>query len=267
MSRSSPPAGVGSFPPPHSIRESRRARRISLRITPGKGLEVVLPLHADPACVPLVLDRYKGWIEKNLRRLSPPSGQPAGVLPERLLLKGGCEVVEIRRKGTVVPAKDSGREEDRSAQTRGAPVPPGSFFPPATVRLRRLELPDAPASHLLLLLKEWVREEARAYLVPLLRTLAHEHGFSYSGPCIRFQKSRWGSCSAKGGINLNACLLFLPEPLTRYILMHELCHTRQMNHSAAFWKLLFALDPSALAKDRAMRNAWRHVPDWLLKIR
>jgi predicted metal-dependent hydrolase len=234
---------------------------------PGRGLEVVLPLHADPACVPLVLARYKGWIEKNLRRLSPPSGHSSGVLPESLLLKGGCEIVEIFREGAAVPAKGNGQAEEKSAEKRGRPAPPGSFSPPTPVRPRRLELPDAPANHLLPLLKEWVREEARAYLAPLLQTLALEHGFSYSGLHIRFQKSRWGSCSAKGGINLNACLLFLPEPLTRYILLHELCHTRQMNHSAAFWKLIFALDPEALAKDRAMRNAWKHVPDWLLKAR
>ena len=97
----------------------------------------------------------------------------------------------------------------------------------------------------------------------MLEALANEHGFAYSGLGIRFQRSRWGSCSAKGNISLNACLIFLPERLTRHILLHELCHTRQLNHSPEFWKQLFAVAPDALAHDKAMRHAWRHVPAWV----
>ena len=121
---------------------------------------------------------------------------------------------------------------------------------------------DSPAL-VLRRLREWVREEARVYLGGLLDSLAREHGFSYASLSIRFQRGRWGSCSARGGISLNACLLFLPERLARHILLHELCHTRQLNHSRAFWKQLFAVDPNALAHDKAIRHAWRHVPAWI----
>jgi hypothetical protein len=94
--------------------------------------------------------------------------------------------------------------------------------------------------------------------------LAQKYGFSFASMRVRFQKSRWGSCSSKGCISLNACLVFLPEPLVRYILLHELCHTRQMNHSTAFWQLLLAHAPDARVHDRAMREtAWSYVPDWI----
>jgi predicted metal-dependent hydrolase len=96
----------------------------------------------------------------------------------------------------------------------------------------------------------------------MLEQLAREHGFSFASMQVRFQKSRWGSCSSKGRISLNVCLIFLPELLVRYILLHELCHTRQMNHSAAFWKLVLTADPDALSKNRAMREAWKYVPGW-----
>ena len=247
--------------PPHSVRFSRRAKRIFLRVVPGRGLEVVLPLHADPACVPMVLARYKDWIEKKLRRFPPAPAAPPDTLPELLLLKGGTEIIEIRRAGDSATDQAGGL---RGEKDEGPYACLGSFPQAPVPRRRQLVLPDAPVADLMLMLKEWVREEARAYLGPLLQTLAREHGFSYSSLRIRFQKSRWGSCSPKGGINLNAALLFLPEPLTRYILLHELCHTREMNHSAAFWKLLFAADPDALAKDRrARRGGSKYVPAWL----
>lgn len=248
------------FPlPPHSIRISRRARRVNLRVVPGKGLEVVLPLHADPDCVPEIIIRHRDWIEKTLRRI-PAALSGSAVIPDRLLLKGGGEVVEIIRRG----AADARRAHAGAAADAGGRAPDDGMVSRGNAPVHRtLVLPELAARESLRCLKEWVREEARALLGTMLAALAEEYGFSYAAMSIRFQKSRWGSCSGRGNISLNAALLFLPERLTRYILLHELCHTREMNHSAAFWKLLFAADPDALAKDKAMRGAWKHVPDWL----
>ena len=246
--------------PAHRVRVSARARRIGLRVLPGKGLEVVLPRNADPACVPLLLTRHRVWIEKHLRRMpdGPSRHETACAVPERVLLKGGLEEIRIRRflpDGTL-PAATAADSEGPLADARTPRLQP-------ILSHRDLILSgDSPAA-LLHRLREWVREEARLYLGTMLKALAEEHDFAYSGLSIRFQRSRWGSCSAKGSISLNACLLFLPERLTRHILLHELCHTRQLNHSQAFWKQLFSVSPDALAHDKAMRHAWRHVPAWV----
>ena len=252
-------APLASPLPAHSIRISGRARRIGLRVLPGRGLEVVLPRHADPACVPALLARHRAWIEKHLSRMrneSPRQEADRGI-PERLLLKGGLEEVRIRR-----PALD---EALRPGKSSGAEtlVRIRAIHPSPVVAGRDLALSGDSPALVLRRLREWVREEARVYLSDLLDSLAREHGFSYASLSIRFQRGRWGSCSARGSISLNACLLFLPERLTRHILLHELCHTRQLNHSQAFWKQLFAVDPNALAHDKAMRHAWRHVPAWI----
>jgi predicted metal-dependent hydrolase len=83
-----------------------------------------------------------------------------------------------------------------------------------------------------------LRQKAQSVLPEQLAKLAGLHGFTYSGVKIRKSRSRWGSCSTKKIINLSVYLMLLPEHLIEYVLLHELCHTVQMNHSPAFWNLL-----------------------------
>jgi len=83
-----------------------------------------------------------------------------------------------------------------------------------------------------------LRRKAQSVLPDQLAELARLHGFKYSGVCIRKSRSRWGSCSSKGIINLSFYLMLLPGHLIEYVLLHELCHTVQMNHSPKFWALL-----------------------------
>ena len=83
-----------------------------------------------------------------------------------------------------------------------------------------------------------LKKSAQAYLPPLLSELAEHYGFSYKKVKITGSKSRWGSCSATGNINLSCYLMLLPPHLMDYVLLHELTHTREMNHGPKFWKIL-----------------------------
>ena len=83
-----------------------------------------------------------------------------------------------------------------------------------------------------------LRLKALSYLPLRLKQLAIAHGFSYNTVKISRSKSRWGSCSSKKNINLSLFLMLLPEYLIDYVLLHELCHTIEMNHGAEFWNLL-----------------------------
>ncbi len=76
---------------------------------------------------------------------------------------------------------------------------------------------------------------AREQLVARLEELARRHGFVYNRVFVRRQKTRWGSCSARRNISLNINIVRLPPELRDYILLHELMHTRFLNHSRRFW--------------------------------
>ena len=75
-------------------------------------------------------------------------------------------------------------------------------------------------------LKEWLTDKAEERLIPWLKRISDEIGLSYSAVLIRQRQTRWGSCSARRLISLNARLLFLPPELVTYVLVHELCHTK-----------------------------------------
>lgn len=83
-----------------------------------------------------------------------------------------------------------------------------------------------------------LRETARDTLPAMVERLAKEHGFEYNALRITSARTRWGSCSGKNNISLSFYVAALPQHLQEFIILHELCHTRQHNHSAAFHKLL-----------------------------
>ena len=88
------------------------------------------------------------------------------------------------------------------------------------------------------LLKAALRHEAKRCLTIRLAALALQYGFHYTGVTIKDMRSRWGSCSSRKHINLSLFLMTLPWHLIDYILLHELCHTIEMNHSERFWALM-----------------------------
>lgn len=87
-------------------------------------------------------------------------------------------------------------------------------------------------------IEESMRRNAKSILPPRLERLSKQCGLSYTSVKINSSQGRWGSCSGRKDINLSYYLVLLPSHLIDYVLLHELCHTREMNHSERFWALL-----------------------------
>ena len=113
------------------------------------------------------------------------------------------------------------------------------------------------------LLTGFVRKEAKKFLVAELRSISKELNLPFNKVFIRAQRKRWGSCSAKGNINLNMKLMFLPYRLVRYVLIHELCHTVHLNHSAKYWRLVKMVEPEVDNLEKELSQSGRLVPAWV----
>ena len=228
-----------SWPPPFTVRVSARARHARLRAVPGKGLEVVIPQGSDPAKAAALVCAHRDWVERTLRRLGLDMPENATALaPKAVVLHGSALSLPVVCAGEEAPGTDE-----------------ATYI--------RLRAPRHETQACLGEAQTWLAHYARRFLQEETATLAARHGFVHTALRVRRQKSRWGSCSAKGGINLNTCLVFLPLDLCRFVIVHELVHTRHHNHGQHFWKALFAAESNALALDRKLRTAWKFVPAWV----
>ncbi len=93
------------------------------------------------------------------------------------------------------------------------------------------------------LFNSWLKNKAKEYIPQRVEYFSERFGFSYNKVIIRAQKSRWGSCSSNGTLSFNYKLMYFNSKVIDYVVIHELCHLKEMNHSQKFWKLVEAIMP------------------------
>ncbi|SDK58891.1 hypothetical protein SAMN05660337_0909 [Maridesulfovibrio ferrireducens] len=235
---------MADFPPPYSIRVSARAKNVIIKLIPDKGLEVVLPKGVRKVEVPRFLENKREWILSAIKHLEQKGfslSPPELVLPESLFLVATETEIYIHRVRTRKPGLRVRKNVDKLMLSGAAWT----------------EQEDIGA------LTEFVRTQARSFLLAELTKISKEIDMPFKKLFIRSQRKRWGSCSSKGNINLNMKLMFLPYRLVRYVLIHELCHTVHLNHSARYWQLVQQVEPEFQSLEKELSEASPLVPDWI----
>ena len=238
------------MPIPHSIRTHPRARHVRLRVDPHQGVIVTVPPGFDKNRVPDLLARRADWLEQVQQRLdSQREGlDPAvsGRRPERIDLPAFGECWPVHYRDTSGQQARLVRHEEQLEMQLPGDTGPDEGDLLVSDRLRR-----------------WLMQRARELLIPETRRLAKQHGFRIGRVTVRNQRSRWGSCSSRGNISLNARLLLCSPAACRYVLLHELVHTEHLDHSPAFWRRVAELVPDHRDCSAELRTTWQRLPAWV----
>ncbi len=233
----------------YTVRVSDRAKSVRLSLSIEGGLEVIVPHNYDHLKIPDLIQKKRDWIVRNQLKLDEREAfvqsQSPQILPDSILLRSLAQEWQIVYQQT--PTKSNSvsiKEQKHQFQL----VISGNIDDVASCKA---------------LLKRWLMHKAEQHLFMWLRKISDRANLPYRANTIRSQKTLWGSCSGDRNISLNYKLLFLEPNVVEYVLLHELCHTVQMNHSDKFWKLVSKFEPNYKALDKSLNQAWQIIPAWL----
>lgn len=201
------------------VHRSARSRTVKIGITPAGTLRASIPPYATLFMLKRLLktsrDQLRRMIDQNKPEYSLVNGMQIGKSHKLVVVWGAKTSVKRIGQNIVVHLHQDEQLTD-----------------PKVNRMVR----DVIISTL--------RIEAKSYLPNRLKYLANQLDCRYEKVRFSHAGSRWGSCSSTGTISLNIALMKLPFKLIDYVVIHELCHTKQMNHSSKFWQLVEDADPS-----------------------
>jgi predicted metal-dependent hydrolase len=225
-----------------SVRESGRAKRLSIKVFPRGRVEVVVPKRTRPADVREFVDAHRDWIKRAREQFAEEHAPEPFALPQSIHLEG------IDRH---YPVRYEPQDGAKAVKYR--------------VRAGALVLSGKTGDEKLCVsaLKRWLTGLARTEFRPRLSSLSALTGNSFLKMHVRGQRTCWGSHSSTGTISLNYCLMFLEPAHLRYVMIHELCHARHMNHSKRFWQFVSEFEPDYKRLDKDLNSSWKKIPTWV----
>jgi predicted metal-dependent hydrolase len=202
------------FPLPFELKKTARARRLSVRIKAGGAIVVSAPTRISEKMITAFLWQHYDWLVKHVklaqrRETSVKSDTEVAIFGKNYQLREGDGKVGVKiveNDVLVTPVSST----------------------PASIK-RQLEL--------------FLRTTAERYILPRTKLLADKMGITYHRLTMKQMTSRWGSCSSYGNLNFNWRLVHFAPAIIDYVIIHELAHRQQMNHSSKFWAIVERFDP------------------------
>ena len=228
--------------PGFAVRKSARAKRLTIKVFPGGRVEVVVPRRTRAAEVEAFVRDNAAWIRDARESFAGDLANEPFTLPESIKLPAVSRKLSVRYQAVT-----------------------GATSVRYTLRASRIVLTGRTGEDKLCVeaLRRCLASIAKDEFEPRLRALSLLMNTPYKKCQIRAQRTCWGSRSGTGTVSLNLCLLFLEPTVMRYLMIHELCHGRHMNHSRRFWNLVGQFEPGYERLDRKLTDGWRRVPGWL----
>jgi len=217
-----------------TIRKSKRARNVLLRISPFYGLRVTIPEYSSYKFAESVIYKKLEWLKNQLQNHKSKFSifEPGKTLISKnytlQINMVDSPVLKIRTTNGII-AVDC----------------------PKNTGVNNAEIQNSIQSEIAKVLKK----EAKNFLPARVQKLAAANNFQFGKLSLRNQKTRWGSCSHNNNISLNIQLMRLSDIYIDYVILHELCHTVVKNHGIEFWKLMEKVLPAAKTIAREMRKS------------
>ncbi len=196
---------------PYNVIRSQRAKNLRLSITSGSILKVIVPPKFSIKEAESFLDQKKDWVLKHYNSELPAEGfflfgKSMVVSQSFDLFMTKHSVLFKNNELKVISPSDSGLSQEQ-------------------------------------LYNAWLKHYAKIYLPARVSELAEKYGFNLKKVTVRSQQTRWGSCSSNGNVSFNYRLMKFRKEVIDYVIVHELCHLKELNHSPRFWKLVEDLCP------------------------
>ena len=215
------------------VRQGRNIRVLSLRVAVGRGVWVNVPYGVTSRQVGDFLLSQKDWILEHVEAVRT-------VEKERVL--GVNSEVKTKFHTLKIRSTDAGRSfHEIDGEEIRLYIPEG---------VEEEQVAPFTANFL----SAVYRMEGHRYLPGRVKELAERHGFFYANLSFRNNRSNWGSCSSSNNISLNVQLMKLPDEVIDYVILHELCHTVEKNHSNRFWARMYSVCPNYAALREELKN-------------
>ena len=237
---------LGTVDVPYVFKRVPRRRHVHIFVNDEGTIEVRAPWRSSLAKAREVLRENAEWVVRTLEGVKEKLAQrPRLVTGTHLPLLDESLRLDVRPQAQMDLFAGT-------RQSRGGVQRRGSVLRVDTASLNEGELRG--------LLEGWYRREAAAHLAARIEHYAPQLGVRPSRVTIRGQRSRWGSCSGRGTVSLNWRLMMAPSALADYVVVHELCHLRHMNHSPQFWAMVGGVVPDHRQRRRRLDELRGRLP-------